>query len=74
MAIMDRVSDVTTGVASSDHDLPAATIWCSDCGQPGGEGIAPMSWGYSRRGERIGRTCPECVRACLDEIETFVTR
>lgn len=74
MAIMDRVSDITAAVTSNDLDLVAATIWCSDCGQTGGVGIAPMSWGYSRRGERIGRTCPECVRACLDEIETFISR
>lgn len=74
MAIMDRVRDVTATAGSDDLDITAATVWCSDCGQIGGVGIAPMSWGYTRRGDRIGRTCPECVRASLDEIETFITR
>lgn len=72
MAIMDRVRSVTA--TEEPSTLDAATVWCSDCGQVGGVGIAPMSWGYSRHGGRIGRTCPECVRASLDEIETFITR
>lgn len=73
MAIMDRVKDVTAAVDSSDLDIAAITVCCSDCGQVGGLGIAPATWGYSRERGRISRTCPECIRASLDEIETFVS-
>ena len=73
MAIMDRVRDVTATTEPSALDVAAITICCNDCGQIGGVGIAPVTWGYFRERGRVARTCPECVRASLDEIETFVS-
>ena len=76
MAIMERVSDVTAPTPSSDLGVEAvqATVSCRDCGMTAVGSIAPMSWGFSLEGGRPGHTCPECVRASLDEIETFIRR
>jgi hypothetical protein len=38
------------------------------------QAAAPISWGFSRHAGRVRHTCPECVRASLDEIETFISR
>lgn len=72
MAIMDRVRVVTATAATPDHDGASVAVCCSDCGQRAGAATPPVSWGYARERGCVQRTCPECVRASLDEIETFV--
>jgi hypothetical protein len=72
MAIMDLVRDVTTLGAAAPVDVTGVTIRCGDCGRDGAGSAILATWGYARAGDRVWHTCPDCVRASLDEVETHI--
>lgn len=50
------------------HHVHVATMRCCWC-QSEGDGDHP-DWAFSRRGDQITFTCPQCLRTHLREIET----